>query len=301
MLPSSPRIFRTFAAWRSHPCKVLGIVLLNRVCGQVYWIRWTISSAGATTAPTCFREGTVTSAGATSASRHWPISLPANSRRATIAKGDAVLLWSPNCAEWVAAFLGCALCGVVAVPVDDAASPDFARRISAQVRTRAGVCPRERAAIFEKSKPSIPPIWLCRRRASFRALSSRSDSAFRSARNRFHLRHHGRAQGSRAHPRQRGRQPRPDRNRDQEISEVRAAGASDSLLNLAAAEPRLRPIPGNFSSSAARRHGRVRKHIQPDRSHGDDPPRTRLGAGGRPAHDRVAEAEDRTRSGRPSR
>jgi len=67
-----------------------------------------------------------------------------------IAKGDAVLLWSPNCAEWVAAFLGCALCGVIAVPVDDAASPDFARRISAQVRTRLVLCPRERAAFFEK-------------------------------------------------------------------------------------------------------------------------------------------------------
>jgi len=65
-----------------------------------------------------------------------------------IAKGDAVLLWSPNCAEWVAAFLGCALCGVVAVPVDDAASPDFARRIGEQVRTRLVLCPRERASIF---------------------------------------------------------------------------------------------------------------------------------------------------------
>jgi len=66
-----------------------------------------------------------------------------------IGKGDAVLLWSPNCAEWVAAFLGCSLCGVIAVPVDDAASPDFARRISAQVRTRLVLCPRERAPIFE--------------------------------------------------------------------------------------------------------------------------------------------------------
>ena len=65
-----------------------------------------------------------------------------------IGKGDAVLLWSPNSAEWVAAFLGCALCGGLAVPIDDAASPDFARRISAQVRTRLVVCPRERAAIF---------------------------------------------------------------------------------------------------------------------------------------------------------
>jgi long-chain acyl-CoA synthetase len=69
-----------------------------------------------------------------------------------VAKGDAVLLWSPNCAEWVAAFLGCALCGVIAVPVDDAASPDFARRISAQVRTKLVLCPRERAPLFEKVK-----------------------------------------------------------------------------------------------------------------------------------------------------
>jgi len=66
-----------------------------------------------------------------------------------IAKGDAVLLWSPNCAEWVAAFLGCALCGVIAVPVDDAASPDFARRINGQVRTRLVLSPRERATVFE--------------------------------------------------------------------------------------------------------------------------------------------------------
>lgn len=67
-----------------------------------------------------------------------------------IGKGDAVLLWSPNCAEWVAAFLGCALCGAIAVPIDDAATPDFAERISAQVRTRLVLCPRERASGFER-------------------------------------------------------------------------------------------------------------------------------------------------------
>ncbi|HEY6303241.1 MAG TPA: AMP-binding protein [Terriglobales bacterium] len=66
-----------------------------------------------------------------------------------IGKGDAVLLWSPNCAEWVAAFLGCALCGVIAVPVDDSASPDFAHRISLQVSTKLVLCPRDRAAILE--------------------------------------------------------------------------------------------------------------------------------------------------------
>src|ERR1700747_2950088 len=30
-----------------------------------------------------------------------------------IAKGERVLLWGPNAAEWVAAFFGCALCGVI--------------------------------------------------------------------------------------------------------------------------------------------------------------------------------------------
>ncbi|MBZ5667692.1 MAG: AMP-binding protein, partial [Acidobacteriia bacterium] len=65
-----------------------------------------------------------------------------------IGQGDAVLLWSPNCAEWVAAFLGCAVCGVIAVPIDDAANPEFARRINGQVRTRMVLCPRERSPIF---------------------------------------------------------------------------------------------------------------------------------------------------------
>ncbi len=73
-----------------------------------------------------------------------------------IAQGDAVLLWSQNCAEWVAAFWGCALCGVIAVPVDDGSSPDFARRISAQVRTKLAFCPRERASVFD-AIPSIDP------------------------------------------------------------------------------------------------------------------------------------------------
>jgi long-chain acyl-CoA synthetase len=73
-----------------------------------------------------------------------------------IVKGDAVLLWSPNSAEWVVAFLGCALAGVIAVPVDDASSPDFAVRISQQVRTKLVLCPRDRATLFEK--PAIPSI-----------------------------------------------------------------------------------------------------------------------------------------------
>jgi long-chain acyl-CoA synthetase len=76
-----------------------------------------------------------------------------------VAKGDAVLLWSPNSAEWVAAFLGCALSGVIAVPLDDASTPDFALRVSQQVRTKLVLCGRERAALFEPAAiASIDPI-----------------------------------------------------------------------------------------------------------------------------------------------
>jgi len=66
-----------------------------------------------------------------------------------VGSGDAVLLWSPNCAEWVAAFFGCALCGVIAVPIDDRASAEFARRVSTQVRSRLVLCARERAEVFD--------------------------------------------------------------------------------------------------------------------------------------------------------
>jgi long-chain acyl-CoA synthetase len=76
-----------------------------------------------------------------------------------IGKGDAVLLWSANRAEWVAAFWGCALCGAIAVPIDDGSSPDFARRISAQVTTKLVLCSRERAPIFD-AIPSIDPAEL---------------------------------------------------------------------------------------------------------------------------------------------
>src|SRR5215471_10772475 len=50
-----------------------------------------------------------------------------------IAKGDRVMIWGENCAEWVAVFFGCVLRGVVVVPMDDAAASDFAARVLRQV------------------------------------------------------------------------------------------------------------------------------------------------------------------------
>ncbi|MHB1839745.1 MAG: AMP-binding protein [Acidobacteriaceae bacterium] len=53
-----------------------------------------------------------------------------------IAPGERVLLWGANSAEWVAAFFGCVLRGVVAVPLDAAGSVDFAARVVADVTPR---------------------------------------------------------------------------------------------------------------------------------------------------------------------
>jgi long-chain acyl-CoA synthetase len=57
-----------------------------------------------------------------------------------INKGDRVLLWGANSPEWVAAFLGCLLRGVVAVPMDRIASPDFVERVANDVQAKLVVC-----------------------------------------------------------------------------------------------------------------------------------------------------------------
>src|SRR5580698_10345000 len=59
-----------------------------------------------------------------------------------IGKGERVMLWGENCAEWVAAFFGCALRGGVAVPMDDGASAEFAGRVARQVEAKLWACSR---------------------------------------------------------------------------------------------------------------------------------------------------------------
>src|SRR5438128_2496512 len=60
-----------------------------------------------------------------------------------INKGDRVLLWSENSAQWVAAFFGCALRGGVAVPMDRIAVPVFADRVAQQTQAKLALCSRE--------------------------------------------------------------------------------------------------------------------------------------------------------------
>ncbi|MDQ3927743.1 MAG: AMP-binding protein [Chloroflexota bacterium] len=50
-----------------------------------------------------------------------------------VRRGQRILLWSPNCPEWLSFLLGAALCGVVVVPVDAGASADYVRQIAATV------------------------------------------------------------------------------------------------------------------------------------------------------------------------
>ena len=68
-----------------------------------------------------------------------------------IGQGERVLIWGPSCAEWVAAFFGCALRGVVVVPMDRTASSDFALRVAQQVSARLVLCSSEHGALFPGS------------------------------------------------------------------------------------------------------------------------------------------------------
>src|SRR5579862_5353178 len=56
-----------------------------------------------------------------------------------IEPGDRVLLWGENSAEWIAAFYGCMLRGVLAVPLDAFGTGEFAARVAADVKPRLAV------------------------------------------------------------------------------------------------------------------------------------------------------------------
>lgn len=64
-----------------------------------------------------------------------------------IRSGDRVLLWGENCAEWVVAFWGCALRGIISVPMDPGASVDFARRVAQQASVRLQVSSQDLAPL----------------------------------------------------------------------------------------------------------------------------------------------------------
>ena len=53
-----------------------------------------------------------------------------------VTRGDRVLVWGPNCPQWVLAFFACLRAGAVVVPLDIRGSADFARSVAAQTGPR---------------------------------------------------------------------------------------------------------------------------------------------------------------------
>ena len=81
-----------------------------------------------------------------------------------IAKGDRVLIWGENSAEWIAVFFGCVLRGVLPVPVDFASTRDFAERVAREVTPKliagdkekiTGLAGSENLVLLERLRDTI--------------------------------------------------------------------------------------------------------------------------------------------------
>jgi long-chain acyl-CoA synthetase len=70
-----------------------------------------------------------------------------------IGPGDRVLLWAENSAEWIAAFHGCLLRGVLAVPLDAVGTVEFAMRVAADVKPKLAVGD---AVLLAQLSPELP-------------------------------------------------------------------------------------------------------------------------------------------------
>ncbi|HUX43735.1 MAG TPA: AMP-binding protein [Terracidiphilus sp.] len=73
--------------------------------------------------------------------------------RRGVGPGDRVVLWAENSAEWVAAFYGMMLRGVLAVPLDAYGSAEFAARVTADVRPKLAVGDR---ALVRQLTAAVP-------------------------------------------------------------------------------------------------------------------------------------------------
>src|SRR5215467_14039110 len=60
-------------------------------------------------------------------------------RRRKIAPGERVLLWGQNSAQWLGAFFGCVLNGVLVVPLDAGGGAEFAKRVVAETNPKLAV------------------------------------------------------------------------------------------------------------------------------------------------------------------
>jgi len=72
-----------------------------------------------------------------------------------IGHGDRVLIWAENSAEWIAAFHGCMLGGVLAVPLDANGTTEFASRVTADVSPKLAVGD---AVLLERLPSEVPSL-----------------------------------------------------------------------------------------------------------------------------------------------
>jgi long-chain acyl-CoA synthetase len=78
---------------------------------------------------------------------------------------DRVLLWAPNSFQWVAAFWGSVMRGVVVVPLDDSSTAEFAARVASDAgvkfafisRSKRGLLPTIPYRCLDESPPSPAP------------------------------------------------------------------------------------------------------------------------------------------------
>lgn len=76
--------------------------------------------------------------------------------------GDRLVLWEDNSPEWVAAFLGCLMRGVVVVPLDVQSSPGFVAGIERQTRPGLVLGGSAGAALEELQSPADSVAGFCR-------------------------------------------------------------------------------------------------------------------------------------------
>ncbi len=178
----------------------------------------------------------------------------------SITKGERILLWAPNSAEWVAVFLGCALRGVVVVPMDDVASPDFALRVHQQVDAKLQVCSRDHVqqSITALTLEDLPAALAAHSTAAYPAVNIETADTLEivftsgtTAEPKGVVITHGNVLANIA----------PLELEIRKYLKYERWVHPGSLLKLVAAQPRVRAISGNLSASAHGRNGDFSEHI----------------------------------------
>ena len=113
-----------------------------------------------------------------------------------IVKGDRIMLWGENCAEWAAVFFGCAWRGVAVVPMDDGSAHDFAMRVFENVSAKLLIASRRHVHECAAAEAPVATLALEDLAQSIGSQSGPSAETCTGARRRsadcFHVRNDGR-------------------------------------------------------------------------------------------------------------